>query len=373
MKIAQIAPLIESVPPRLYGGTERIVSYLTEELVRQGHEVTLFASGDSLTSAELVPCSEQALRLDPRVRDPLPYYMVMLDAVRRRVPEFDVMHFHIDYLHFPLFRDLAPLTLTTQHGRLDLPELSVAYRVFSDFPLASISDHQRRPCLDWNWLSTVHHGLPPELCPFSPDARGGYLAFLGRICPEKRPDHAIEIARRAGVPLKIAAKIDRVDQAYFDEVIRPLLRDPLVEYVGEIGDRDKPAFLGDALGLLFPIDWPEPFGLVMIEAMACGTPVIAYRRGSVPEVLDHGWTGFIVDDIAGALAAVSELDRLDRRLIRTRFEQRFTVARMAKDYVALYDTPAAVLPLPVAAPLHGRGAGKGGAREDEALGVAHLA
>jgi glycosyltransferase involved in cell wall biosynthesis len=373
MKIAQIAPLIESVPPRLYGGTERIAAYLTEELVRQGHEVTLFASGDSLTSAELVPCSEQALRLDPRVRDPLPYYMVMLDAVRRRAPEFDVMHFHIDYLHFPLFRDLAPLTLTTQHGRLDLPELSVAYRVFSEFPLVSISCDQRRPCLDWNWVSTVHHGLPPELVPFAPRARGGYLAFLGRICPEKRPDHAIEIARRAGVPLKIAAKVDRVDQAYFDEVIRPLLRDPLVEYVGEIGDRDKPAFLGDAFGLLFPIDWPEPFGLVMIEAMACGTPVIAYRRGSVPEVLDHGWTGFIVDDIAGAVAAVADLDRLDRRLIRTRFEQRFTVERMAKDYVAVYDTLAAVLALPVATALPGRAIDAEGARDGEARGAVHLA
>jgi glycosyltransferase involved in cell wall biosynthesis len=373
MRIAQIAPLIESVPPRLYGGTERIVAYLSEELVRQGHEVTLFASGDSLTSAELVPCTEQALRLDPRVRDPLPYYMVMLDEVRRRAPEFDVLHFHIDYLHFPLFRDLAAATLTTQHGRLDLPDLSVAYRVFAEFPLVSISDDQRRPCPDWNWLSTVHHGLPPELFPFSPHARGGYLAFLGRICPEKRPDHAIEIARRAGVPLKIAAMVDRVDQAYFDEVIRPLLQDPLVEYVGEIGDRDKPAFLGDAFGLLFPIDWPEPFGLVMIEAMACGTPVIAYRRGSVPEVLDHGWTGFIVHDIAGAVAAVADLDWLDRRLVRTRFEQRFTVERMAKDYVALYDTLATVLALPVATPLHSRGIDAGGARDGEALGAAHLA
>jgi glycosyltransferase involved in cell wall biosynthesis len=370
MRIAQIAPLIESVPPRLYGGTERLVSYLAEELVRQGHEVTLFASGDSLTSAELVPCTEQALRLDPRVRDPLPYYMVMLDEVRRRAPDFDVLHFHIDYLHFPLFRDLAALTLTTQHGRLDLPDLSVAYRVFSDYPLVSISDDQRRPCPDWNWVRTVHHGLPPQLCPSAPHAGGGYLAFLGRICPEKRPDHAIEIARRAGVPLKIAAKVDRVDQAYFDEVIRPLLRDPLVEYVGEIGDRDKPAFLGGALGLLFPIDWPEPFGLVMIEAMACGTPVIAYRRGSVPEVLDHGWTGFIVDDIAGAVAAVADLDRLDRRLIRARFEQRFTAERMAKDYVAVYETSPAVLAMPVTTALVGRGRYHGGARDDEELGAA---
>jgi glycosyltransferase involved in cell wall biosynthesis len=373
MRIAQIAPLIESVPPRLYGGTERIVSYLTEELVRLGHEVTLFASGDSLTSAELVPCTEQALRLDPRVRDPLPYYMVMLDEVRRRASEFDVLHFHIDYLHFPLFRDLAPLTLTTQHGRLDLPDLSVAYRVFSEFPLVSISDDQRRPCRGWNWVGTVHHGLPPELYPFSPHANGGYLAFLGRICPEKRPDHAIEIARRAGIPLKIAAKVDRVDQAYFDAVIRPLLRDPSVEYVGEIGDRDKPAFLGDARGLLFPIDWPEPFGLVMIEAMACGTPVIAYRRGSVPEVLDQGWTGFIVADIAGAVAAVTDLDRLDRRLIRARFEQRFTAERMAKDYVAVYETLPAVLAMPVTTPPLRRGRYDRGARDNEALGAARPA
>ena len=369
MRIAQIAPLIESVPPRLYGGTERIVFYLTEELVRQGHEVTLFASGDSLTSAELVPCSEQALRLDPAVRDPLPYYMVMLDRVRRRAHEFDVLHFHIDYLPFPLFRDLAASTLTTQHGRLDLPDLSVAYRVFSEFPLVSISDDQRRPCPDWNWLRTVHHGLPQDLYPFSPHAHGGYLAFLGRICPEKRPDHAIEIARRAGLPLKIAAKVDRVDQAYFDEVIRPLLCDPSVEYVGEIGERDKAAFLGGALAVLFPIDWPEPFGLVMIEAMACGTPVIAYRRGSVPEVIDHGWTGFIVDDLDSAVAAVADLGRLDRGVIRARFEQRFTAERMAKDYVAVYNSLAPMLAVPVTTPLLARGTGDANAREGDAFGV----
>jgi glycosyltransferase involved in cell wall biosynthesis len=301
MRIAQIAPLIESVPPRLYGGSERIASYLTEELVRQGHEVTLFASGDSLTSAELVPCAEQALRLEPSVRDPLPYYMVMLDRVRRRAHEFDILHFHIDYLHFPLFRDVAGCTLTTQHGRLDLPDLSVAYRAFSEYPLVSISDDQRRPCPDWNWLRTIHHGLPPNLFPFTPQAHGGYLGFLGRICPEKRPDHAIEIARRAGMPLKIAAKVDRVDRAYFDEVIRPLLHDPLVEYVGEIGELEKAAFLGGALALLFPIDWPEPFGLVMIEAMACGTPVIAYRRGSVPEVTKGGLTGSSIRNIEGSV------------------------------------------------------------------------
>jgi glycosyltransferase involved in cell wall biosynthesis len=337
MRIAQIAPLIESVPPRLYGGTERIVSYLTEELVRQGHQVTLFASGDSLTSAELVSCTERALRLDATVRDPLPYYMIMLDRVHRRAAEFDVIHFHIDYLHFPLFRPVAARTLTTQHGRLDLSDLGVVYRAFPEFPLISISDDQRQPRPHWNWQATVPHGLPPNLFPFAPRAKGGYLAFLGRICPEKRPDHAIEIARRAGMPLKIAAKVDRVDQAYFDQIIRPLLRDPLVEFVGEIGEQDKGAFLGNASALLFPVDWPEPFGLVMIEAMACGTPAIAYRRGSVPEVIEDGWTGFIVDDVAGAVAAVERLDSLDRGMIRARFEQRFTTRRMAKDYLVAYD------------------------------------
>ncbi len=351
MRIAQIAPLIESVPPRLYGGTERIVSYLTEELVRQGHQVTLFASGDSLTSAELVSCSERALRLDPGVRDPLPYYMVMLDRLRRRAAEFDVMHFHIDYLHFPLFHGFAGRTLTTQHGRLDLPDLAVAYRAFPEYPLVSISDDQRRPRPHWNWLATVPHGLPPRLIPFSPHAHGGYLAFLGRICPEKRPDHAIEIARRAGVPLKIAAKVDRADQAYFDQVIRPLLRDPLVEFVGEIDEQDKGAFLGNASALLFPIDWPEPFGLVMIEAMASGTPVIAYRRGSVPEVIEDGWTGFLVDDVAGAVDAVEKLDWLDRGMIRARFEQRFTARRMAKDYLDAYDRLESALEEQVAVPM----------------------
>jgi len=350
MKIAQIAPLIESVPPKCYGGTERIVAYLTDELVRQGHEVTLFASGDSLTSAELVPCAERALRLDPTVRDPLPFYMVLLDRVRRRADEFDVLHFHIDYLHFPLFRELAARTLTTCHGRLDLLELPVVHRVFPEFPLVSISDDQRRPCPDWHWLCTVQHGLPADLHPFAPVTRDGYLAFLGRICPEKQPDQAIEIARRAGIPLKIAAKIDRVDQAYFDEVIRPLLQDPLVEYVGEIGERDKAEFLGGACALLFPIAWPEPFGLVMIEAMACGTPVIAYRCGSVREVIEDGVSGFIVDDVAGAVAALDRLDGLDRGLVRARFERRFTAERMARDYVAAYASLASVVELPLAVP-----------------------
>jgi glycosyltransferase involved in cell wall biosynthesis len=346
MRIAQVAPLIESVPPQLYGGTERVVSYLTEELVRQGHEVTLFASGDSMTRAELVPCAPHALRLDPRMRDPLPYYMVMLDRVRQHAPEFDALHFHIDYLHFPLFLDLASRSLTTQHGRLDLPDLPVVYKAFPRYPLVSISNYQRVPCPGWNWVRTVHHGLPEQLYGFSPKPRDGYLAFLGRICPEKRPDLAIAIARRAGLRLKIAAKVDRVDQGYFDDVIRPLIDHPLVEFIGEIGDHEKAAFLGGALGLLFPLDWPEPFGLVMIEAMACGTPVVAYRRGSVPEVIEGGVTGFVVDDIEGAIDAVQRLEQLDRARIRMHFEQRFTARRMANDYVSLYAAQTRVVELP---------------------------
>ena len=365
MRIAQIAPLIESVPPRLYGGTERIVAYLTDELVRQGHEVTLFASGNSLTSAELVSCASRALRLDPTVVDPLPHYMIMLDKVRRRAAEFDILHFHLDYLHFPLLHDLARRTVTTAHGRQDLPDLRVVYRTFPQFPLISISDDQRRPLPDSHWLCTILHGLPANLYPVAPRAAGGYLAFLGRICPEKRPDHAIEIARRAGIELKIAAKIDRVDQAYFDAVIRPLLRDPLVEYVGEIGEADKAAFLGGARALLFPIDWPEPFGLVMIEAMACGTPVIAYRLGSVPEVLEDGLTGFLVDDIEEAVIAVAQLGRLDRGLIRARFEQRFTAQRMAQDYVAAYRSLATILELPHITPALDHGIGQPRLRNGE--------
>ncbi|MGH6945666.1 MAG: glycosyltransferase family 4 protein [Geminicoccaceae bacterium] len=360
MKIALIAPLIESVPPRLYGGTERIVSYLAEELVRQGHAVTLFASGDSLTSAELVPCAPRALRLDPTMRDPLPYYMVMLDRVRRRAHEFDALHFHIDYLHFPLFRELAARTLTTQHGRLDLPDLPVAYKVFHEYPLVSISNHQRQPCPDWHWVRTVHHGLPDHLCGFSPQAADGYLAFLGRICPEKRPDRAIEIARRAGLDLKIAAKVDPVDQRYFDEVIRPLLRHPGIEFIGEIGDHEKTAFLSGARALLFPIDWPEPFGLVMIEAMASGTPVIAWRCGSVPEVIEDGLTGFLVGDIESAVAAVHDLDRLDRAAIRARFAQRFTVRRMAEDYLAIYASSTSRFELPISRPMLAAGIGQPG-------------
>jgi len=338
MKIAQIAPLAESVPPRLYGGTERIVSFLTEELVRRGHEVTLFASGDSLTSAELIVCTERALRLNPDVRDPIPHHLILLEEVRRRADEFDILHFHIDLLHFPLIRPIAHRTLTTLHGRLDLPDLQPFYRAFPEIPVVSISDDQRRPLPMANWIGTVHHGLPLDLFRFSPSADSGYLAFLGRISPEKRPDRAIEIAVAAGMPLKIAAKIDKVDQAYWNEVIQPMVdRNPTVEYIGEVDELSKADFLGKAAALLFPIDWPEPFGLVMIEAMACGTPVIAFRCGSVPEVLDHGVSGFIVESMDEAVAAVPQALAHDRRIVRGCFEARFSVERMAADYVEVYE------------------------------------
>jgi glycosyltransferase involved in cell wall biosynthesis len=336
MKIAQIAPLMESVPPRLYGGTERTVFWLTEELVRQGHAVTLFASGDSLSSAELVPCAREALRLDPSVKDPLPYYMLMLDRVRRRAHEFDILHFHIDYLHFPLFRDIAARTVTTLHGRQDLPDLLPIYFGFGEMPLVSISQSQRQPVSHASFVATVQHGLPLELYKPVYQPRGSYVAFLGRISPEKRPDRAIEIARALGVPLKIAAKVDDTDAAYFRDKIEPMLRAPGVEFIGEINDAGKNHFLGQALALLFPIDWPEPFGLVMIEAMACGTPVLAFRHGSVPEIVDDGVTGRVVDNMDEAATALPQVLALDRRLVRQRFEKRFSAARMADDYVSVY-------------------------------------
>jgi glycosyltransferase involved in cell wall biosynthesis len=339
MKIAQIAPLAESCPPKLYGGTERIVSYLTEELVRQGHEVTLFASGDSVTSATLVPCSTMALRLNPHVLDPIPYHMVMLDEVRRRADEFDVLHFHIDLLQFPLIRDIAKSTITTLHGRLDLPDLAPLYSAFSEIPLVSISDEQRRPMPPVRWVGTVHHGLPRDRLEFNPAPRGGYLAFLGRISPEKRPDRAIEIAARAGMPLRIAAKVDQADKAYWNEVIAPMIEaHPNVEFVGEIDETQKAEFLGNATALLFPIDWPEPFGLVMIEAMACGTPVVAFRCGSVPEVIDHGISGLIVESIEEAVDAVRRIDLIGRAGVRATFDRRFTIERVAQDYVAIYQS-----------------------------------
>jgi glycosyltransferase involved in cell wall biosynthesis len=336
MRIAQVAPLIESVPPKQYGGTERVVSWLTEELVRQGHEVTLFATGDSVTSAELVACFEQALRFDPEATCAIPHHLVMLNRVFQRAWEFHIIHFHIDYLHFPLFRRRATNTLTTLHGRLDLPFLVPAFSEFREMPLVSISNDQRKPLAWANWTSTVYHGLPGDLLPYRENPSLDYLAFLGRISPEKRVDRAIEIARRAGMKLKIAAKIDKVDEAYFKNEIEPLLAQPHVEFIGEIDDAAKPEFLGNAHGLLFPIDWPEPFGLVMIEAMACGTPVIAYRRGSVPEVVDHGVTGFVIEDEDDAVVAVKRLRMLNRRMVRARFVERFSVERMACDYLDLY-------------------------------------
>lgn len=337
MKIAQIAPLAESVPPKLYGGTERIVSYLTEELVRQGHDVTLFASGDSQTAAHLVPGCESALRLNPSVLDPRPYELAMLDEVRRRADEFDVLHFHTDLIHVPLIQPFADRTVTTLHGRLDLPDLPPFYRAFAGTPLVSISDAQRAPMPPVTWAGTVLHGLPQDLLTFTPKAEGGYLAFLGRISPEKRPDRAIEIAAAAGLPLKIAAKVDVADARYWETVIAPLVRRyPNVAFIGEIDERQKVDFLGQASALLFPIDWPEPFGMVMIEAMACGTPVVAFRQGSVPEVVVDGVSGFVVDDVAGAVAAVRRLAALDRHAVRAAFEKRFTAARMTADYLAIY-------------------------------------
>jgi glycosyltransferase involved in cell wall biosynthesis len=335
VKIAQIAPLIESVPPRLYGGTERIVSYLTEELVALGHDVTLFASGDSITAANLVPSVPKALRLDASVVDPIPYYMLMLDRVRRRANDFDILHFHIDMLQFPLFRPIAGRTVTTLHGRQDLPDLIPLYRGFDDMPLISISNDQRRPVLNANFAATIYHGLPVDL--HRPGTtHGDYVAFLGRISPEKRPDRAISIARALGIPLKIAAKVDRVDEAYFRTQIEPLLDGPGVEFIGEINDRQKSQFLGEARALVFPVDWPEPFGLSMIEAMACGTPVLAFRCGSVPEIIEDGVTGAIVETMDEALAALPRVMALDRVIVRQCFEQRFSATRMARDYVGVY-------------------------------------
>jgi glycosyltransferase involved in cell wall biosynthesis len=336
LRIAQIAPLAESVPPRLYGGTERVVAYLTDALVAAGHDVTLFASGDAQTTARLAAMRKQAIRLDPTVlKSDVAAHLAMLHDVRKRARDFDVLHFHIDLLHFPLFERLATRTLTTLHGRLDVADLAEAYRRWHQYPLVSISEHQRRPLAFANWLATVQHGVPPELFDFSPRHRG-YLAFVGRISPEKRPDRAIEIAGRAGLPVKIAAKVDAADTVYFHEVVEPLLPAAHVEFLGEVDDAGKNVLLGGAAALLFPIDWPEPFGLVMIEAMACGTPVIAWDAGSVPEIVEEGVTGFIVRTTEEAAAAVERAATLDRARIREVFEQRFSVATMAKHYLDLY-------------------------------------
>lgn len=369
MRIAQIAPLMESVPPRLYGGTERIVSWLTEELVRQGHDVTLFASGDSITAADLVPCTAEAIRLSDTMRDYLPHTLMMADRVYRLADAFDVLHFHVDMFHFPLFRATPDKVLTTLHGRQDIPDLWPFYRAFPEMPLVSISDAQRAPIPDANFAGTVLHGLPVDLHRPSYDPRGGYLAFLGRISAEKRPDRAIRIAGALGIPLKIAAKVDDVDRAYFEAVIRPLLHDGgAVEFIGEVDERAKTRFLGEARALLFPIDWPEPFGLVMIEAMACGTPVLAFRHGSVPEVVEDGVTGRIVGSVEEAIAAVPQVMAMDRRKVRRRFEERFTAERMARDYVALYARQAALAEVADAAPRVGaRGTARGALDRDALL------
>jgi glycosyltransferase involved in cell wall biosynthesis len=337
MKIAQIAPLFESVPPRLYGGTERVVSYLTEELVKQGHRVTLFASADATTSAELVPCTPRALRLDDATRDPVPRLVLMLEKVRERADDFDVLHFHIDYLHFPLFRSRSARILTTLHSRLDLPDHREFYLRFPETPLVSVSNAQRRPLRRANFAATVYHGLPLDLHRPTFDTRGDYLAFLGRLSPEKRPDRAIAIARAVGMPLRIAAKTDKVNEGcYFREMIAPLLQEPGVEFIGEIDEGTKTEFLGHAAALLFPIDWPEPFGLVMIEAMACGTPVLAFPCGSVPEIIEDGLTGRIASTMDEAVRALPQVLALDRKAIRRRFEERFSSIRMTKDYLKVY-------------------------------------
>ena len=337
MRIAQVAPLTEAVPPRLYGGTERVVHWLTEELVALGNDVTLFASGDSQTSAKLDATWPKALRLDGSVRDANALHMVMLERVLQKCDdeEFDFLHFHLDYYPFSLFSRQPTPFLTTLHGRLDLPEHQPVFTIFSSIPVISISNAQRRPVPQANWVRTIHHGLPEKLLtpqPITP----AYLAVLGRIAPEKGVDRAIRIAIRCGIPLKIAAKVDRADQDYYDEIVRPLIDHPLIEYIGEIGDHEKSDFLSGAIGLLVPIDWPEPFGLVMIEAMACGTPVIAYNRGSVPEIIDEGLTGFIVEDETSAVAAVGRLSTLSRTTIRKQFETHYTARRMALDYLAVY-------------------------------------
>jgi glycosyltransferase involved in cell wall biosynthesis len=335
MRIAQVSPLCESVPPGLYGGTERIVHYLTEELVQLGHDVTLFASGDSRTSARLSAQCRRSLRLNDGCVDPFPHHLLMLERVAARRHEFDVIHFHLDYLHFPTSRALGLTQLTTQHGRLDVPDLRPLYMEFRDLPLVSISDAQRRPLPDLMWAGTVHHGLPESL--LEPNARpGDYFAFVGRVSPEKRVDRAIEVALALDMPIRIAAKIDKADRAYYEREIAALFRHPLVEYVGEIAEHEKSEFIGNARALLFPVDWPEPFGLVMIEAFACGTPVIAWRRGSVPEVMEDGVTGFVVDDTTAAIDAARRVGSLDRAAVRRVFEKRFTARRMAREYLELY-------------------------------------
>jgi glycosyltransferase involved in cell wall biosynthesis len=335
MRIAQVSPLYERVPPVMYGGTERVVSYLTEELVRLGHEVTLFASGDSVTRARLRPACESSLRLDERYVDPLSHHLRMLGEVYEQAQAFDIIHTHTDYLGLPLSRFVDTPTVVTLHGRLDIPDLAPLYAHYKDVPLISISDAQRRPLPDANWAATVYHGLPPELYHYSADP-GDYLLFLGRISHEKRPDTAIRVALEAGMPLRIAAKVDAVDRAYFAEVVQPLRNDPLIDFIGEVDEKQKRELLGGARALLFPIDWPEPFGLVMIEALACGTPVIARPCGSVGEVLRDGETAWLCDSEEEMIEAVQQLDKLDRARCRAEFDERYTVTVMARHYVDTY-------------------------------------
>jgi glycosyltransferase involved in cell wall biosynthesis len=335
MHIAQVAPLTEAIPPKLYGGTERVVSWLTEELIALGHDVTLFASGDSVTAARLEAIWPRALRLDGAVRDPNALHMMMLERVYQNASDFDFLHFHLDYYPFSLFSRQATPFVTTLHGRLDLPEHQPVFDTFSSVPVVSISNAQRRPLPQANWVRTVHHGLPEKLLAPKP-VKPSYFAFLGRIAPEKGIDRAIRIAEHCGVPLKVAAKVDNADRDYYDEKIKPMMQSAKVEFIGEINDKAKSGFLSGAIALLVPIDWPEPFGLVMIEAMACGTPVIAFNRGSVPEIIEDGLTGFVVEDINGAIGAVDRLGHLSRAKIRQRFEERFTARRMAQDYLAAY-------------------------------------
>jgi glycosyltransferase involved in cell wall biosynthesis len=336
MRIAQVAPLSEAVPPKLYGGTERVIHYLTEELVKMGHDVTLFASGDSVTTAELIPIVKEALRLDPDCVDPLPHHIVQLEEVLNLHKSFDIIHFHTDYFHFPLSSRISTAVVTTLHGRLDIPDLQPLFNHFRDQPVISISNDQRTPLPQANWVGTVYHGLSSSLHKLGA-GQGNYLAFMGRISPEKGVDKAIEIAIKSGIPLKIAAKVDKADQEYFETEIEHLMNNPLIEFIGEINEREKTAFLGRAKALLFPINWSEPFGMVMIEAMSCGTPVIAFNRGSVPEVLDEGVTGFIVNNVEEAVSAVEKINNISRSDIRKVFEEKFSARRMAKDYLKIYE------------------------------------
>jgi glycosyltransferase involved in cell wall biosynthesis len=347
MRIAQVAPLYESVPPKTYGGTERVVSWLTEELVRLGHEVTLFASGDSMTTARLVPCSPESLRLSTDCIDQMAHHFVQLEKVLQEKDEFDLIHFHTDYLHFPISSREEYVNVTTLHGRLDIPDLVPLYEIYSHMPVISISNAQRDPLPHLNWQGTAYHGFPPETYKLY-SKPGKYLAFLGRTSPEKGLDKAIDIAKKLGMPLKVAAKIDKADQEYFDTCIKPVLDSKDIEFLGEIGYPEKNEFLGEAAALLFPICWPEPFGIVMIEAMACGTPVIAYPFGSVPEVMRDGVSGYVVSDLDGAVEAVRKVDQLDRKQIRKYFEQRFTAARMPQDYLRIYERMLKKAPLTVA-------------------------